>query len=172
MRIYITGSVGSGKSTLARRASERTGWPYVSLDEVVYEEDPTDAWGNKKRPEAEVSRRFSEALRLENCILEDAGRAQFEEGMARAEQIVVLDLPLIVRKKRILLRWIKQKMGLERCIYRPHIGMLRAMFRWLNEYETGRNGTRARAMDYPEKVVVLRSRKDVEVWILGLDEVK
>ena len=48
--------------------------------------------------------------------------------------------------------------------------MLRAMFRWLNEYETGRNGTRARAMDYPEKVVVLRSRKDVEAWICGLDE--
>ena len=170
MRIYITGSVGSGKSTLARRASERTGWPYVSLDEVVYEEDPTDSWGNKKRPEAEINRRFSEALELENCILEDAGRAQFEEGMARAKQIVVLDLPLFVRKKRILLRWIKQRLGLERCIYRPHVKMLRAMFRWLNEYETGRNGTRARAMDYPEKVVVLRSRKDVEAWICGLDE--
>lgn len=172
MRIYITGSVGSGKSTLAKRASERTGWPYISLDEVVYEEDPTDSWGNKKRPEAEINRRFSEALELENCILEDAGRAQFEAGMARADRIVVLDLPLFVRKKRILLRWIKQRLGLEPCIYRPHLKMLRAMFRWLNEYETGRNGTRARAMDYPEKVVVLRSRKDVEAWICGLDEAK
>ena len=172
MRIYITGSVGSGKSTLAKRASKRTGWPYISLDEVVYEEDPTDSWGNKRRPEAEIERRFLEALEQENYIMEDAGRAQFAEGMARADQIVLLDLPLYVRKKRILLRWIKQRLGLEPCIYRPHLKMLRAMFRWLNEYETGRNGTRARAMDYPEKVVVLRSRNDFEVWILGLDEVK
>ena len=172
MRIYITGSVGSGKSTLAKRASKRTGWPYISLDEVVYEEDPTDSWGNKRRPEAEIERRFLEALEQENYIMEDAGRAQFAEGMARADQIVLLDLPLYVRKKRILLRWIKQRLGLEPCIYRPHLKMLRAMFRWLNEYETGRNGTRARAMDCPEKVVVLRSRKDVEAWICGLDEAK
>ncbi len=93
MRIYITGSVGSGKSTLAKRASQRTGWPCYCLDEVVYEEDPTDSWGNKRRPEAEIERRFSEALGQENYIMEDAGRAQFAEGMARADQIVLLELP-------------------------------------------------------------------------------
>ena len=172
MRIYITGSVGSGKSTLAKRASERTGWPYVSLDEVVYEEDPTDSWGNKKRPEAEVFRRFSEALELENCILEDAGRAQFEEGMARADRIVVLDLPLFVRKKRILLRWIKQRLGLESCIYRPHVKMLRAMFRWLKQYETGSDGTRSRVACYPQKTIYLHKNREIEAWLRSLPEQK
>ena len=172
MRIYITGSVGSGKSTLAKRASKRTGWPYISLDEVVYEEDPTDSWGNKKRPEAEINRRFSEALELENCILEDAGRAQFEAGMARADRIVVLDLPLFVRKKRILLRWIKQRLGLERCIYRPHIGMLRAMFRWLKRYETGSDGTRTRVARYPQKALYLHNNSEINEWIRSLPERK
>ena len=138
MRIYITGSVGSGKSTLAKRASERTGWPYVSLDEVVY----------------------------------DAGRAQFEEGMARADRIVVLDLPLFVRKKRILLRWIKQRLGLERCIYRPHVKMLRAMFRWLKRYETGSDGTRSRVARYPEKVLYLHNNSEINEWIWSLPEQK
>lgn len=172
MRIYITGSVGSGKSTLARKASARTGWPFYSLDEMVYQEDPTDSWGNRKRPEAEIAYRFSEALAQKNYIMEDAGRAQFEEGMARADQIILLDLPVALRKYRILSRWIKQRLGLERCIYRPHLKMLRAMLRWLREYDTGRNGTRARAMRYPEKVRVLRSRKAVQEWISSLETAK
>ena len=92
--------------------------------------------------------------------------------MARAEQIVVLDLPLIVRKKRILLRWIKQRLGLERCIYRPHVKMLRAMLRWLKRYETGSDGTRSRVARYPQKAVYLHSKGEVEAWLRSLPEQK
>ena len=48
MKWYITGPVGSGKSTLARRMSQILQIPCHHLDEVMYERDPTDSWGDKK----------------------------------------------------------------------------------------------------------------------------
>ena len=90
MRMYIVGSVASGKSTLARQLSARTGVPCVHLDDVVYEPDSTDPAGNRKRPEAERGRLFQEIL-AGDFLIEDTGRAMFEEGLRRAEQIVVLE---------------------------------------------------------------------------------
>lgn len=50
--------------------------------------------------------------------MEDAGRVCFEEGMRQADVVILLEIPLLVREKRIISRWLKQKMGLEKCIYK------------------------------------------------------
>ena len=171
MKIYIVGSVGSGKSTLARRAAKVTGIPCTHLDEVVYEEDPTDSWGNRKRPDEEVEQRFRNILSQPHYIMEDAARERFLDGMAQADQIVVLDYPLRVRKQRIILRWIKQKLGIEKCIYRPHIKMLKAMLRWVNNYETNRDGTKDRIAQFSDKAVYLHNKKDTEQWLSALPRI-
>ena len=168
MKIYIVGSVGSGKSTLARRAAQITGIACTHLDEIVYEEDPTDSWGNKKRPEKEVEQRFRTILSQTHYIMEDAGRERLFDGMLQADQIVVLDYPLHVRKRRILKRWVKQKLGLEKCIYRPHLKMLRAMFRWVNNYETNRDGTKERIAQVSKKAIYLHNAKETEQWLSAL----
>lgn len=172
MKIYIVGSVGSGKSTLARRASALTGIPCTHLDEVVYEEDPSDSWGNRKRPDEEVERRFRSVLQQEHYIMEDAGRSRFVDGMAQADRIVVLDYPLPVRKYRILRRWVRQNLGLERCIYRPHLKMLRAMFRWVNSYETDCDGTKSRIKRFSSKVIRLTNKKETEQWLSALPRIR
>lgn len=168
MKIYIVGSVGSGKSTLARRAAEITGIPCTHLDEVVYEEDPTDSWGNRKRPDADAEAAFNAVLAKPHYIMEDAGRERFMEGMAQADSIVVLDYPLYLRKWRIVTRWVKQKLGIEKCIYRPHIKMLKAMLRWVNNYETDRDGTKGRIARYADKAVYLHNQKETEQWLSTL----
>ena len=171
MKLYIVGSVGSGKSTLARRASRITGIPCTHLDEVVYEEDPTDSWGNHKRPDDVIETTFRVVLSQEHYIMEDAGRERFIDGMAQADRIIVLDYPLRVRKWRILKRWIKQKLGIEKCIYRPHIKMLKAMLRWVNNYGTDRDGTKGRIAQFAEKAVYLHNKKDTEQWLSTLHRV-
>lgn len=103
--------------------------------------------------------------------MEDAGRERFFDGMLQADQVVVLDYPLRVRKRRILKRWIKQKLGLETCIYRPHIRMLRAMFRWVNNYETDRDGTKSRIAQVSDKVIDLHSKKETEQWLSALPRI-
>lgn len=167
MKVYIVGSVASGKSTLARLISRKTGIPCTHLDEVVYKEDPTDSWGNTKRPVEERERLFQDVLSQESYIIEDAGRECFLEGMRKADLIILLEPPLLVRKKRILSRWIKQNLGIEKCIYKPQLKMLKAMFNWANQYETGADGTKKRVAQFQNKVIVLRNNKDIKKFLNG-----
>lgn len=165
MKIYICGSVASGKSTLARRISGLTGIPCHHLDEVLRVPDPSAPWGNRKRPDAEWQALFADILSKEDYIMEDAGRACFVEGMEMADVILVLEPPLRVRQWRIVLRWVRQNLGIEKCIYRPDLNMLRHMFKWVKSYETGADGVKARVAPYREKTVVLRSERDVQAYL-------
>ena len=131
MKIYITGSVASGKSTLARRISQITKIPCYHLDEVVHIPAPEEASGNKKRPIEERDALFHDILNSPDYVMEDAGRVCFAEGMHQADIVILLEIPLFIRKKRIITRWLKQKTGLEKCIYKPTFSMLRAMFQWV-----------------------------------------
>lgn len=149
----MTGSVGSGKSTYARELSQVTGISCVHLDDVVYEPDPASFWGNRKRPIPERDARFAAVMAQESWIIEDAGRACFEEGMARADRILVLDYPLRLRQWRIVKRWVYQNLGLEKSLYRPRLKMLRLMLRWAKGYDTDRDGVKSRLARYEGKVI-------------------
>lgn len=41
-------------------------------------------------------------------------------------------------KIRIVKRFLKQKLGLEKCHYKPDLNMLKAMFQWTKEFEEKR----------------------------------
>lgn len=169
MRLYITGPVGSGKSTLARALSARTGVPCFALDDVVYEPASGQRQDNSKRPIRERDARFAKILSLPDFIMEDAGRVCFTDGMRAADCVVLLDLPPRVRRRRILLRWIKQNLGIEHCGYRPDLTMLRCMFRWSRNYENGADDLRARLSEFSGKLIVLRRPRDVRQWLNGFD---
>ena len=51
-----------------------------------------------------------------------------------------LDTPLYKRKFRIITRFIKQKMGLEKSNYKPNFEMLKYMFKRTNDFEKNRMG--------------------------------
>ncbi len=168
MKIYITGSVASGKSTLARRIAAQTGIPCLHLDEAVYVADPAEAWGNRKRPEEERDAIFREMLARESWVMEDAGRACFAEAMAHADIVVLLEIPLAARKRRILTRWLRQNLGIEKCIYRPGARMLRCMFRWAKNYDAGADGTKSRVAPYRGKTVLLHGNREIDAFLAAL----
>lgn len=171
MKIYIVGSVASGKSTLARKISHITGAPCYHLDEAVYTVDPSEPWGNKKRPLEERDHLFQAMLAQRHYIMEDAGRDCFRAGMEQADTVLLLEIPRIVREKRILLRWVKQNLGLEKCIYRPRFAMLQAMFRWARNYDTGADGTKALVSQFASKTIVLHNGKDIRRYLQTLSRV-
>jgi adenylate kinase family enzyme len=165
MKLYIVGSVASGKSTLARRISKITGIPCYHLDEIVYTPDPTDSWGNRKRPIEERDALFTDILTSEYYIMEDAGREYFTEGMKQADLIILLEIPLRIRRKRILFRWIKQNLRIEKCIYKPRLDVLKSMFRWAKNYDTDADGTKARVAPFYNKTIVLHNNKEIKTYL-------
>ena len=169
MKLYITGPVAGGKTTLARQLSQATGIPCFHLDQVAHQPYPEDPGGNRRRPEAERDALFRGILEREDYILEDTGRACFVRGMEEADGIVLLEPSPFRRRKRIVVRWLKQNLGWEACGYRPTAAMLRSMFRWSRNYETGKDGVKARVAQFPEKLLVLRSKRDVRRFLREIE---
>lgn len=122
-KIYIIGPVGSGKSTLAKQLSCQTHLPYYELDALVHQ-------GNDKLPQYETQQRFEQILAQKQWIIEDVGRKIFQEGVKQADLVIYLDLPTRLLYARIIKRFIRQRLHLEPCSYRPSWQMLRKMFRW------------------------------------------
>lgn len=165
MKLYITGSVGSGKSTLANHISEILNISCTHLDELVHIPCNDELCGNKKRPDNEINDMFYSVISQNDYIIEDNGRECFFDGMKSADNIIVLDIPLRIRKNRIVKRWVKQVLGLEKCIYKPNIKMLKSMFRWLKNYETGKDGTKSRIKQLQDKVIYLKNQKEINHYI-------
>lgn len=165
MKIYIVGSVSSGKSTLAKKLSKALDIPYKSLDEVVHIPDKTNPWGNRKRQVEERDKLFYSIIQQPNWIIEDVGRPCFEEGLFKADIIVLLEIPAKIRNYRIIKRWIKQRLGIEKCIYNPRYEMLKCMLKWSKDYDLGKDKLKDRISSYQEKVITLRNNKDIDVFL-------
>lgn len=164
-KIFITGPVGSGKSTLARQLAKDFGFVYCELDIVIHKPDSSSESGSRKRPDAERDELLASLLSNSRWVAEDTGRAFFETAWKQADSIILLEPHVKIRKYRILLRWVKQNLRLEKCGYKPNLKMLRMMFKWTKSYETGTDTLKKRLAAYNQKVSVLRTEKDIRRYI-------
>ncbi|WP_029451310.1 hypothetical protein [Clostridium algidicarnis] len=165
MKIYIVGSVSSGKSTLAKRLSKTLKIPYQSLDEFVHIPDKSTPSGNRKRQVEERDNLFYSLIKQKEWIIEDIGRSCFEDGLKESYKIILLEISTKIRNYRIIKRWIKQRLGIEQCIYNPRYKMLKCMLRWSKDYDLGKDNLKDRISTYQEKVIIIRNRKDINNFI-------
>lgn len=165
MKIYIIGSVSSGKSTLAKKLSETLKIPYQSLDEVVHIPDKSTILGNRKRQVEERDNLFYSVIYQKDWIIEDVGRPCFEDGLKEADTIILIEISTKIRNYRIIKRWIKQRLSIEKCIYNPRYEMLKCMLKWSKDYDKGKDKFNERISPYQEKVITLRNNKDIKAFL-------
>lgn len=127
----------------------------------MYEQDPARPGADRKRGREARDGIFRSILSRRGWILEDAGRKCFEQGFREADRILLLEPPARVRRFRILRRWVRQRMGAEPCRYVPDPAMLLRMFRWSAGYDAGADGLKKRLEPYREKVLVLRTGREM-----------
>lgn len=166
-KIYIVGSVASGKTTLAKCISSNTGIPCHSLDLLVHKKDETTKWRNTTREETERDMMFDNILGLPAWIIEDVGRECFRYGLSKADTIILMYPPPIVRYTRILLRHCNQKLGIQKCDYTPSIMMIKHLFKRSHDFETGNDGLKEILKSYDDKTVVLRNKQQVNEYLRG-----
>lgn len=158
-KIFIIGIVAGGKTTLARHMSTKLGIPWYELDAIVHYET---AEGRIKRTAEEQVDVIEEIDRTGQWIFEGTDRASYRCLLNMADTIVFLDPPLWKRKLRIFTRFMKQKVGIEKCHYRPNLHMLKMMYKWTNEFEENRSAFEVELKKYELKVIRLTSHNDIQ----------
>ncbi|MWC29376.1 hypothetical protein [Paenibacillus sp. MMS18-CY102] len=151
-KIFIIGIVASGKTTLAKRLSNEMNIPWYELDCIVHHETATERYKRTASEQVEV---INQIDREGSWIFEGTDRESYQCLFEMADIILFLDPPLWKRRARILLRFLKQNLGLEKCHYQPDIKMLRMMYKWTQDFERSRESFEEKLRLYERKVIRL-----------------
>ena len=149
MKIYIVGIVASGKTTLATWLSEKIKIPRFELDSIIHDDENN----GQKRSLEEQLQIIHEINKKEDWIIEGTHRKNLDELFILADKIIYLDIPLYKRRLRILKRYIKQKIGLEKCSYNSNIEMLKMMYKWTNNFEKNKLEFEGKLSKYKNKII-------------------
>lgn len=158
-KILIIGIVASGKTTLAKRLSQKVDVPWYELDSIVHHKTPTGRYKRSAEEQVEV---IKEIDRKGTWIFEGTDRDSYQCLYQMADTIIFLDTPLWKRRVRILTRFLKQRLGIEKCHYKPDIMMLKMMYKWTSDFEQSRNDFEAKLKIYNAKVIRLRDSNNLD----------
>ena len=162
MKILIIGIVASGKTTLARRLSKENNITNYEIDSIVH-----DDINKRKRTNEEQQEIIEKINKQENWIIEGTLRKNLYNLLDIADKIIYLDIPLKIRKRRILYRYIKQRLGLEKCKYMPNMKMLKNMYKWTSEFENNKINFEKDLFRYEEKLTILQSKGKIKKYVNG-----
>lgn len=159
MKIHIIGCSGSGKSYLARKLSEKYCIPHFDLDDLQWD-NHAEHYGVKMPPEKR-SAMLQEIVQKENWIIEGVYYKWVQDSFRAADMIYVLEIPSRVYKFRILRRFFKRKLGLEKG-KKETLHSVLGLIRWTDEFQSV-NMPKIQEMlkPYGQKVQYLRSKRDI-----------
>ena len=150
MKILIIGTVGTGKTTLAKELSKKYNIKHYEIDSIVHDDEN----GGKKRTEKEQNEIIEAINKNRDWIIEGTLRKNLEYLLNLADKIIYLKISKSKRNKRILARFIKQKLKLEKSNYKPSIKMLKSMYKWSNEFEKKQDDFENIIKSYEDKLEI------------------
>ncbi|MBM7663975.1 adenylate kinase family enzyme [Solibacillus kalamii] len=162
-RIHIIGSVGSGKTTLAKEISSWLDIPYYELDNVVWIRHKS---GDKRRTEQEREEYLKSILQSDNWIIEGIHNEDWvSDCFNSADLILFLDTKYSIRTYRIIKRFLKQKLRIEKANYKPTLDIFFKMFKW-NRYfeEVGKINFFNNYGVYKDKIKVINNAKYIKKY--------
>ncbi|MGI9155727.1 MAG: AAA family ATPase [Marmoricola sp.] len=170
MRVAVNGCSGSGKTTLAMRVSERLDLPFTELDALQH--------GAGWVPRPEFAADVHELLAAHGWVVE-YGYDVRPAILARADLMVWLDLPRWLCMWQVVARTVRRRVRREELWNGNREGPLWQVltdpehvvrWAWTTYPDAARriDAVRVTRPDLP--VVRLRSRREVERWLVGLSK--
>ena len=150
MKTLIIGSVGSGKTYYSKKLSDLSGIYRYELDSIVH-----DDFYNRRRTDEEIKNIINSINNNNAWIIEGVLRENLEYLLDYSDKIILLDTNYNVRKRRIILRYIKQKLGIEKCNYKPSMQMLKQMLIWNKKFEYQKKALIIKLDKYYDKLQIV-----------------
>ena len=159
MKIRIIGCSGSGKTFLAKRLSEKYNIPNYDLDDIQWD-NSQNSYGIKM-PTEKRNRMLNDILQQSDWIIEGVYYAWVLKSFEDADLIYVLNVPRWLYKFRILRRFVKRKIGLEKGKKETFKSVL-ALLKWTNTF----HNTKMKEINcilepYKEKVVYITQKAEI-----------
>lgn len=161
MKVLIIGIVASGKTTLAKKLSKENDIKHYEIDSIVHDDD-----NQRKRTNDEQQEIIKKINESNNWIIEGTLRKNLYNLLEEADKIIYIDIPLNIRKRRIIKRFIKQKLGLEKTNYKPTLKMLKMMYTWTKEFEDNKKDFENTLKKYKNKIIVLKEVSKIKNYKL------
>jgi adenylate kinase family enzyme len=162
-RVLVIGAGGAGKSTFAAQLAQRTGLPLIHLDREYWRE------GWIETPKDEWTAKIDALVAQERWIIDGNFGGTMERRLAACDTVVFLDLSRWLCLWRVLLRRWRHR-GESRPDMTPGCEeRIDADFLWwifaYPERSKPRVMRRLAALRADQRVVVLRSRREVEGFL-------
>ena len=132
MKIHIIGGPGSGKSFLAEKLSKELGISHFDLDDLQWD-NKSASYGVKRSPD-ERDRLLNDVLSHNDWIIEGVYYAWCQQCFADADRIYVLNVPRYKYRYRIIQRFVRRKLGLEKG-KKENLKSLRELLKWADKYQ-------------------------------------
>jgi adenylate kinase family enzyme len=132
MKIHIIGGPGSGKTFLAEKLSKELGISHFDLDDLQWD-NKSASYGVKRSPD-ERDRLLNNVLSHNDWIIEGVYYAWCQQCFADADRIYVLNVPRYKYRYRIIRRFVRRKLGLEKG-KKENLKSLRELLKWADNYQ-------------------------------------
>ena len=164
MKIHIIGCSGTGKTYLARKLSKKYNIQHYDLDDIQWD-NSADGYGLKmsvnKREEL-----LKQILIQESWIIEGVYYAWVTESFQRAAVIYALDIPSYIYKYRIIMRFIKRKLGIEKG-KKETFKSVYNLLKWTNKYQNNNLKEIKKILEqYVSKVVWISDSREIDRIIM------
>jgi adenylate kinase family enzyme len=133
MKIHIIGGSGTGKSYLANSLSEKYNIPHYDLDNLQW--DNTANTYGVKMPVDKRNKLLKEILEKENWIIDGVYYKWCLQCFEDADIIYILEVPRKIYRFRIIKRFIKRKLGIEKG-KKESLSSLKALLKWADKFQT------------------------------------
>lgn len=160
MKIHIIGCSGSGKTYLAKALSKKYNIPHFDLDDIQWDNE-SNGYG-KKMPVEKRNYLLQQILANNSWIIEGVYYAWVLESFEKADIIYVLDIPKYIYKYRIIIRFLKRKLGIERG-KKETLKSLYNLLKWTDTFQN-RNLKEIKEIfqKYENKVIWLSSVREID----------
>ena len=160
MKIHIIGCSGTGKTYFAKALSKKYNIPHFDLDDIQWDNN-SKGYGTKRLLE-ERNVLLQEILCNNEWIIEGVYYAWVQQSFDEADIIYALDMPSYLYKSRIIIRFIKRKLGIQKG-KRETLKSVYNLLKWTETFQKKNLKEIRSILDrYSDKVIWLSNKKDVE----------
>ena len=160
MKIRIIGCSGSGKTYLAKRLAKKYNIPNFDLD-VIQWDNSQNSYG-VKMPIEKRGQMLNDILQHSDWIIDGVYYAWVQKSFEDADVIYVLDMPKWLYRFRIIKRFIRRRVGLEKG-KKETLKSVYNLLKWTDTFQNTNMKEIVRILEtYKEKVVFIKKKAEID----------